>query len=151
MAHVNDLSKSNYIGKSDCKEPTWFTVVGCSKANMAKEGEKPNWEVVLNFHETEKPFILKSTNGQLVHHFTGQGDYEKWQGVRIQLHVDPTISFGGKIVGGVRVKAAMNPQGTRPEQPPQNTFQPPPEYDPTPPRQPGEEATLSPQGDDIPF
>lgn len=138
MAHVDDLGQSNYVGKKELKDgPVWYTIIGCSKANLAKENEKAKWEVVLNFQETDKPFVLKPTNGQLIHHFTGQGDYERWQGIRIQLHVDPTVSYAGKMVGGVRVKAAMNPQGRpAPQQTsPSNTFEPPPSYSPSPPQE----------------
>lgn len=136
MAHVDDLGQSNYVGKKELKNgPVWYTIIGCAKVNLAKEGEEPKWEVVLNFQETNKPFVLKPTNGQLIHHYTGQGDYEKWQGIRIQLHIDPTVSYGGKMVGGVRVQAAMNPQGRPAPQPvpTQDVSEPLPEFNPSPP------------------
>jgi hypothetical protein len=141
MGNVNDLSQSKFFSKRDCPEPVWLTITGSGMESVKQQNGQEKQEVALYFHENPKPFILKSTNGQLIATFTGQNDYELWQGVRVQMWVDPTIDFGGKIVGGVRVKAAMNPRGrTAPQQaPPPSTYQPPPEFDPTPPREPGQD------------
>ncbi|MDA1095366.1 MAG: hypothetical protein O3A25_19205 [Acidobacteria bacterium] len=52
-----------------------------------------------------KPLILNATNiRRLVAAFESQ-DTDDWIGQRIVLYDDPTIEFGGKQVGGVRVRA----------------------------------------------
>jgi len=141
--HVDDFSQSRFFGKSDCREPVWLTIKGEGTEMVKQQNGPDRKETVLHFVENDKPFILKSTNAQLIGNFTGIKYSEKWEGIRVQMWVDESVDFGGKIVGGVRVKQAINPQGRpMPQQdaPPSSTFQPPPEFDPAPPKD-----------DDVPF
>jgi len=41
---------------------------------------------------------------QLIARFTGSEDTENWEGKRIILYDDPSVSFGGKLTGGIRVR-----------------------------------------------
>jgi len=103
--------ETNYIGKQDLATPRNVTI---ASFNMAKVSDDQPEMLICHFSESDvKPLIIKSTNKQLLElahpDCQGLGDYV---GKRIELFVDPTVSFGGKIVGGVRIRpvpAATDP------------------------------------------
>jgi len=68
------------------------------------EGAPPDEKYVLHFNEVEKPLVLNSTNGQLIAQITGNEDFDAWIGSKLVLYNDPSISFAGKITGGIRVR-----------------------------------------------
>lgn len=57
---------------------------------------------VLRFRDA-KPLVLNKENWQTIVDLYGD-DSDNWQGHWIELHVDPNVRFGGKRVGGIRVK-----------------------------------------------
>ena len=115
MPDVSALKKSNFLSKSDIgPNGSLFTVVRCEQVDVAKEGAKPEMKYALILSETEKPFILNSTNGQIIAQFTGRNNTDDWGGVKIVIYFDPNVSFGGKLVGGLRVRAPRNQAAAHP-------------------------------------
>ncbi len=51
--------------------------------------------------------MLNWTNAQLTANAVGTSDMDQWPGRRITLYHDPNVSYGGKLIGGIRVKAAQ--------------------------------------------
>ena len=51
-----------------------------------------------------RPFKASKTNVKLLAIAWGEDDTD-WPGRRVQLSADPTVTFGGKAVGGIRVTA----------------------------------------------
>ena len=49
--------------------------------------------------------VLNSTNGQAVAAITGSEETDDWIGRKVVLYDDPNVSFGGKLVGGIRIRA----------------------------------------------
>ncbi len=107
MANVSDLKTSKYLKKEDVGEGTIVTISGLSKENVAMEGAEESLKFVLHFEELDKPMVLNSTNGQMIAKITGvSNDIEVgWVGKKIVLYNDPNISFGGKLIGGIRTRA----------------------------------------------
>ncbi len=60
-------------------------------------------EAIKGFEDV-KPMVLNRTNAQLVGVCTGAKTAGEARGKQIVVYNDPTISFGGKIVGGLRLK-----------------------------------------------
>ena len=108
MPTVDDLRKSNFITKSDVQSPILVTIRKFDEYNVAKEGVEPDMRWALIFDEIEKPFILNVTNGEIIKHITGTGNIDDWPGTKIVLYHEPNIMFGGKMVGGIRVRAPKN-------------------------------------------
>ncbi len=76
----------------------------------------------MHFQEVDKPCVLNSTNGQIIASITKSEDTDNWAGHKIVLYDDPNVSFGGKLVGGIRVRAPRNvapPVQSAPSQNPQ--------------------------------
>ena len=111
MPNVNDLSESKYLAKEDVGAGLLVTISGYRKVDMSRESDpQQEWKYVLEFNEC-KPLVLNKTNGQLIQIFTGTGDFDGWIGKQITLFNDQTVSFAGKITGGIRV---LIPQGYQP-------------------------------------
>ena len=52
-----------------------------------------------------KPMILNATNIRIAVSAFGTAETDDWTGKTIIAYDDPEIEFGGKIVGGVRLRA----------------------------------------------
>ena len=89
-------------------------------------------KLVMHFVGKDKALILNRTNCEAMEAICGTDDYGAWVGHAVVLFTDPTVKFGGKTVGGLRIRA----NSTTPVAPP-----PPP-----PMREPGED-----DGDDVWF
>jgi len=48
--------------------------------------------------------VLNSTNIQLLAKACESEDTDDWIGKKVIIYSDPNVSFGGKLVGGLRVK-----------------------------------------------
>ena len=105
MPTIDDLKKSNYVSKRDVEPPILVTITGYQEVNVALEGYEPDLRWALTFRELEKPFVLNSTNGQIIAAITGSGDLNDWKGKQIVLYNDPNVSFRGKLTGGIRCRA----------------------------------------------
>jgi hypothetical protein len=104
--HINQLKESNYLKKEDCDPPILVTIKGdLTQENVAMEGKPEDLKWAIHFKEVDKPMILNSTNGQLIAMATGSENSEDWDGKVIVLYNDPNVSFQGKLVGGIRVRA----------------------------------------------
>jgi hypothetical protein len=99
------MRESKFLKQSDVSAPVLWTVEGCERHNVAKEGAEPEHKWCLAFQECDKPLVLNSTNIQLCERVFGSDDTDQWIGKKIVLYVDPNVSYGGKITGGIRVRA----------------------------------------------
>lgn len=102
---VDDLRNSSFITKGDVDPPVLVTIGSVKKVNVAKEGAEPEMRWALNLNELDKPWIVNVTNGEIIAGITGSRDIGKWVGTQIVLYVDPNVSFGGKLIGGIRCRA----------------------------------------------
>lgn len=105
MPSVSDLKTSKYLTKHDVDPPILVTIKSYKKMNVAADGNDPDLKYVFYFNEVEKPLVLNVTNGNIIASIAGSDDFDHWLGVKIVLLNDPTISFGGKMTGGIRVRA----------------------------------------------
>jgi hypothetical protein len=48
--------------------------------------------------------VLNSTNIQLMAKACGSDDTDDWIGKQIIVYVDENVSFGGELVGGLRIR-----------------------------------------------
>jgi hypothetical protein len=107
--HVSELKESKFLRKEDCGAGILVTIRSVHQANVAKEGAPEEMRWVMSFDETDKPMVLNSTNGQIIAQITRSEESDAWTGVQIVLYHDPNVSFGGKLVGGIRVRAPRKP------------------------------------------
>lgn len=111
MPHISEMRSSKFLKKADVgEEGTLCTIEGVSQENIAKEGADPEMKWVLHLTNFDKPMVLNSTNAQLIAKFLGSEQTDDWEGKKIILYDDPAVSYGGKVTGGIRVKAFKGTQ-----------------------------------------
>ena len=122
MPKTHEMKESNFLKKEDVGAGALLTVTGCVQKNVAKQGADPEMKWCLTFTESDKPLVLNSTNIQLCENVFGSDDTDDWKGRQIVLYTDPNVSYGGKLVGGIRVRAprkavAVPPPAALPAEP----------------------------------
>jgi len=132
MASVNDLRSSKFLTKEDCGNGILVTIKSVEKDNVAMDGDDPQYKYTLHFAQQGlKPMVLNMTNGQIIAQITGHAEdiEQHWLGWNLVLYHEPNISFGGKLVGGIRVRSPK----------------------PGSVQQPGNEPPARPEDKDLPF
>lgn len=105
MPDVSQMSESKFLKRADVGQGKLLTIVECVQQNVAKENDKPEMKWCLFFQEEEKGMILNKTNAEIIAQFSGERNSDHWGGVKVVAYDDPSISYGGKLVGGIRVRA----------------------------------------------
>ena len=110
---IAQMVESKYLKKEDLEAPRLLTIVGFEKVNVAKENDAPDFQWLMKFQEC-KPLVVKSTNLQLAAQALGSDDTDNWIGNKIVAYHEPNVTFGGKLVGGIRLRGARVPGATAP-------------------------------------
>ena len=104
---IGEMKESKFIKKEDVGEAGKnLTIRELKHENVAGENSAEDMKYVLYFKEAQKGVVLNWTNIQMAAKLCGSEDSDDWVGKQIQLYEDPNISFGGKIVGGIRFRKA---------------------------------------------
>lgn len=94
---------SNYLGKEDLASPLTVTI-GDVRMETVKGDGADEEKAVLHFAEKNlKPMILNNTNWTTLEEAYGD-DSDFWRGKPAEIYVDPGVMYGGKRVGGVRLR-----------------------------------------------
>lgn len=111
MTNVNDLtfdqlvpSKSKYLTKDDVGEDGVILTIKGFRMETLETDDGNEDKMVLHFMEDIKPMVINRTNAQLIGVATGTKIAGEAKGKQIVVFNDPTVSFGGKITGGLRIK-----------------------------------------------
>lgn len=102
---ISEMKESKFLKQTDVGKAVLWTVHGVEKVNVAKEGAEPEHKWAMSFQESDKPLVLNWTNIQLCERIFASDDTDQWAGKKVVLYVDPNVSYGGKVVGGIRVRA----------------------------------------------
>ena len=108
------MKETKFLKREDVGAGVLVTIRGLTQENVAKEGAAPEHKWCLHFDELEKPLVLNSTNGQLIAQIAKSEETDDWTGTKVVLYDDPSVSFQGKLVGGIRVRAPRNQPAARP-------------------------------------
>ena len=103
---LNDLIDSKFLKKEDLgDEEHTVTIKKVSKTNVARDDEPPKYKGTILFDEFPKPMVANTTNLNRIAKAMGN-DTDAWIGQQVKVFYDPDVEFGGKIVGGIRVRVA---------------------------------------------
>ncbi len=97
---TSDMVQSKFLKKDDFQTPTILTIKSVSLEEVGRGEER--W--VIFFNERAKGIVLNVTKIRQLENKYGQ-DTDDWIGKRVVLYTDPNVSYAGKIVGGIRVRA----------------------------------------------
>ena len=102
---AQDFLGGNYLQKEEIEKPTVVTIMDVKAENIPGRTRK---KLVVSFREFDKPLILNKTNTRELSVVFQTTNTASWRGRQLTLCVDPTVEFGGKRVGGIRVRPASN-------------------------------------------
>jgi hypothetical protein len=91
----------SYLTKEDVPEPIVVTLTRCTE-ELLDEAERP--KLIVYFKELEKGLVCNVTNINIFIDVFGDDDTDRWIHGQVVLYTDPSVSFGGKRVGGLRVR-----------------------------------------------
>jgi hypothetical protein len=111
------ITTGTYLKKEDLPETgVLLTIAECASENIAPEDKPREMKWVLRFVGDVKPLILNKVNITRLTAAFKSNDSDQWLGKQIVAYSDPDVEFGGKLVGGVRLRAKK--QGGQPMPPP---------------------------------
>lgn len=108
ITNINQMKQSKYLKKEDVGQGMLLTIKGFTQENVAGDNDEPDEKYVLHFDEDVKACVINWTNIQLCAKATGSDNPNEWTGKKIVLYHDPNVSFGGKLMGGIRIRAPRN-------------------------------------------
>lgn len=104
---MNDMFPSSWLKKEDC--PVTATIAAVAQEEIKGDNGK-ELKAVLRFRGDVKPMILNRGNADLLASTWGD-DSDAWVGKKIEVYVDPNVMFGGKRVGGIRLRLPQSGGG----------------------------------------
>lgn len=113
MALVKDMIQSKFLRKEDFDEDQVCTIKDCKLEQVGKD-DSPEERWVLYFRERDKGMVLNITTIRVLEQAYG-GDTDHWVGNKVMVYVDPNVSFGGKVVGGLRLRTPKKQAVKAPE------------------------------------
>ena len=112
MPRLHEMIDSKFLRKEDLAsvgDEMIATINDFSLENVAMEDQPKQMKWCVSFKELGKPMVLNSTNLQLMAKIFGSDNSDDWLGKRIVVYVDPNVSYQGKLIGGLRVRALRRP------------------------------------------
>lgn len=107
MSHWKLLFPSEYLRKEDlCGKDVTVTIKSVKVETVVGERGKKEDRPIARIEESDKKWILNPTNCELIEKFHKTPDHDQWVGKKVVIWHDPSVMFGGKRVGGIRVKGA---------------------------------------------
>lgn len=98
-------TNSKYLKQSDVGEDGMvLTIKGFKQEELESDDGSAETKVILYFMEDMKPMVLNKTNSQLLGKATGAQTAGEARGKQIVVYSDPSVGFGGKMTGGLRIK-----------------------------------------------
>lgn len=114
MPRFDQMNEGKYLKKEDFPQPALLTIAGFKRENVARDDEPQEMKWVVSFQEIDRGLALNVINTQLLKTATGRDSSEESVGCKVVLYNEPNVSMGGKLVGGIRIRAPRNLPGPAP-------------------------------------
>ncbi len=99
---MHEAFPGNYLTKDDVEDGLEVCIDRVEIEDLHAPDGITQTKPVLYFHDA-KPLVLNKENWQTIADLYGD-ESDDWAGHWIEVYVDPSVRFGGKRVGGIRVK-----------------------------------------------
>src|ERR1035437_7401866 len=101
-------TNSNYLKKDDVGEDGVILTIRGFKQETLKSDSGDETKVVMYFQEEDyKPMVVNTTNATILGKITGAATAGEARGKQVVVYDDPSVSFGGKATGGLRLKKVV--------------------------------------------
>ena len=114
MANISQFMGGKYLKKEDVPSPALVTVARVTVENVARDDEPDEKKCVVHFEELERGLVMNSTNLQIAARALGSDDTDDWPGGKLVIFTDENVSFGGRVVGGLRLRAPKGQAAAKP-------------------------------------
>lgn len=102
-----DIFQSNYLKKEDVPQPIRLTIARVEAEMIAADDGKEKKAVAHWSNSNLKPMIVNKGNWITLADAYGD-ESDGWVGKPVEIYVDPSVMFGGKRVGGLRLRIPAN-------------------------------------------
>lgn len=99
----------NFLKVEDIKEDTSVTIKEVKTETIGREDDAKE-KLIVYFKEFEKGLALNKVNSEALAEIIGSREIEDWPKHQAVLYVDKNVTYGGKRVGGVRIKPKVEQQ-----------------------------------------
>jgi cation diffusion facilitator CzcD-associated flavoprotein CzcO len=100
-------SNSKYMKKEDVPEDGVDLTIKHFTKEVVKGDSGEEQKAAIHFVEDGyKPLLLNQTNIARIKAATGETTVDGVKGKKVKVFCDPFVEFGGRMVGGVRIKKA---------------------------------------------
>jgi hypothetical protein len=107
MPKLAEMLPSKFLKQADVPQPALVYLTRISKEQVNQENEPEEHKWVAHFREFDRPLVLNTTNLNALSLIFNSEDSDDWRGECV-IYTDPNVSFGGKLVGGLRLRKAKN-------------------------------------------
>lgn len=114
---IGEMKESKYLKKEDVNTGKVVTISRLDQQDVSMENEPESMKWTIYFKEFDKGMVLNWTNMQLIARVLDSEETNDWLDKKIELYEDPNVSFGGNLVGGIRVRAPNLNQTNQSENP----------------------------------
>ena len=115
---IGEMKETKFLKKEDAGQGKLVTIKSLEQHNVAMDDQPEELKWVIYFNEFSKGMVLNWTNIQLIAKALGTEETNDWAGKKIVIFEDENVSFGGKLVGGIRCRAPRPGASTaQPDQP----------------------------------
>lgn len=98
---------SKYLSKDNISKPTVGIIASVTPETLGQGDDQETKPIVYFSSGIDKPMVCNTTNWMTIEDLYGD-DSDNWVGKPIEVWVDPSVSFGGKRIGGLRFRAPSN-------------------------------------------
>jgi hypothetical protein len=98
------VGNAKYLKKEDIPSPINSSILWTKEEEVTAPGKGTETRLVLYFDGLKKGLVLNTANAEALAEITGTDEYEQWSDVPIQLYVDRDVKYGGKKIGGIRIR-----------------------------------------------
>lgn len=107
---MSEMFPGKWLKKEDVPAPVTATISRVTREEVNADNGGKEMKVVLAFAEPNlKPMILNVGNAVALTELYGD-DSDHWLGKRVEVYTDPNVMFGGKRIGGLRLRAPSQRQ-----------------------------------------
>jgi hypothetical protein len=102
----DDFVESKYMRKEDIHAPVLLTAAAVERVELNVPGKPIEIKPLMHFKERGyKPLLVNKTNWFECAEIFGTRNLAEWLGKQLVIYIDPNVSYAGKRIGGIRVRA----------------------------------------------